>query len=231
MGLHKDNGGNGGNILVVKRGAICLEEPDPQDEHAAEQLVAQGYVHVEGDVDGRAYSKYIKKFGSVDGMITDIQWYDTKEERSVRYQGLKVGIDDGNERFVLDLGYATKPYDAFTRFAEAIDYTQPVEFTAWTDRKKDSTGFAAKQNGQIVRQKYTKGYIESGESGCPAAEENSRTGKLNFDKQRDWLLDNILENIVPKIGQQKDTVSSVEHAEPKVKKTKAKAATEDSWDN
>lgn len=222
MGLNKGNGGNGGNILVVKRGGICRES-----NHEME-----GFEHVKGDVDGEPYEKWIQKFGSVDGMVTDIKWYDTEDQYSTRYQGLKITIDDGDENFTLDLPYASKSYDAFTKFAENIDFSKPVEFIAYPDREnKDSTVFNAKQDGQMIRQKYTKAYVESGESDCPQAVENKRTGKWNFDAQRDWLLDNLLDNIVPKIANGSSS-SAVEEPAAKDKtkgKSKAAAANEDRW--
>jgi hypothetical protein len=218
MGLNKDNGGNAMNKLHVKRNAICLE--------SSKEI--EGYEYVSGEVDGRPYEKWIQKHGSVDGMITGIEWYDTADQFEARYQGLHVGIDDGKEQYVLELPYATKPYDAFSRFAENIDFTKPVEFCAWYDRAKDSTGFCAKQDGQVIRQKYTKKYIEEN-TDCPPAVENKRTGKLNFDEQRDWLLENILENIAPKI-KKSTAADTVVHAEPKAKRASASsAAEEDHW--
>jgi hypothetical protein len=205
MGLNTDSGGNAMNKLHVKRNAICLE--------SSKEI--EGYEHVTG-TDPIPYEKWVKKFGSVDGMITEIKWYDTEEQFENRYQGLHVMIDDGDEQYTLELPYATKPYDSFTRFAENIDFTKPVEFCAWYDRKSDGTGFCAKQDGQVVRQKYTRENL--GE--CPPAVQNKTTKKWNFDEQRDWLLENILENVAKKVG-------GVKHSEPKARK--AATAAGDSW--
>lgn len=218
MGLNTGNGGSGGNILYVKRGAICLET-DRETE---------GYQHVSGEVDGRPYEKWVQKHDSVDGMITKIYWYDTEEQHQVRYQGLKVDIQDGEDVFILDLPYGTKPYNAFTKFAENLDLTKPVEFCAWPDG--ESTGFTAKQDGMKVAQKYIKQYVmdHADEPGaCPVAVQNTRTQKWNFDEQHEWLLNNVLENVAPKVVQQDMQAT---HAEPKKTKAKAKAAaSDDNW--
>lgn len=216
MGLKENSNNGGGNILVVQRGALCLKSDTPID----------GYEKVEGETsDGNPYVKYVKKFGALDGMVTGINWYDTEDQYDTRFQGIKITIEDDTEHFLLDLPYASKAYDAFTRFADNIDFTKTVEFVAYPDReRKDSTVFNAKQDGQIIRQKYTKSNLGD----CPPAVENKRTGKWNFDAQREWLLDNLLENIVPKI-QGSVTKESSESGTGKGKKTKAAAASEDRW--
>lgn len=227
MGLHKESSGGGrSGKLYVKRGAI-LRESDTE---------LPGYELVSGEVDGVPYSKYIERHGGVDGMITDIRWYDTGEEYENRYQGIHVEISDDDDMHVLELPFASRPYDSFVKFAENIDFSKPIEFRAWPDKKENSTGFRAVQDGETVRQKYTKQYVidNAGEPGaCPVGVENKRTGKWNFDDQRDWLLDNLLENVVPKISRTtSSTDSAVEHDEPKIKRSKAKAASaagEDRW--
>lgn len=232
MGLNKDTGGgSGGNILTVKRGALCLES----------KTEIEGWVHIEDDVDGRPYEKWIQKFGSVDGMITEMYWYD-EQPADIRYQGIKVRIEDGDESYLLDLPYDKKAYNAFVRFAENIDFTKPVEFMAWPDREDPrATGFCAKQDGQVVRQKYTKAFVESGETDCPPAKVNKVTNKYNFADQNEWLLNNLLENVIPKLGTRMTGggEATSAHEEPKPKKGKAKgvAATastkkaEDRWAN
>lgn len=222
MGLNKQTAGSGGgNILHVKRGAICLES----------SVELEGYQYTSGEVDGTPYEKWILKNGSVDGMVTGVFWYDTAEEgdgsEKQRFQGLKVEIVDGDETYLLDLPYGKGPYDNFTKFAENIDFSKPVEFIAYPDKERPtSTVLNAKQDGQIIRQKYTKDNLGD----CPPAVQNKLTKKWNFDDQREWLLNNLLENVVPKIKQQNTGDTAVTHAEPKTKKAKAAATEgEDRW--
>jgi hypothetical protein len=229
MGLNKNNGNGGAsNIIHIKRGALCLESSEERE----------GFEHIKDEVDGVPFEKWVQKFGSLDNsMITDIKWYDTEDQYDTRFQGLKIHIHttDTDEDFLLDLPFAGKAYDAFTKLAENIDFTKPVEFLAYPDKENPkSTVFNVKQDGQQVRQKYTKAYVESGVSACPPAVQNKRTEKWNFDEQREWLLDNLLEKIVPTIPKQ----AAVEApAEPKSSQTKGKTktktmaatATEDRW--
>lgn len=187
--LHEQTTRNG-NFLSVKHGAICLESKEAKD----------GYELVEGEVNGTPYSKYIKKFQGVSGLIVGVEWY-SRESGGNNYRGLHLKLKDGGERYVLDLPFEKRPYDYFTKIAENIDYAKPITFEAWPDVKNAKPGqqvptaFVAKQDDQFVQWKYTRDNM--GE--CPEAHQ-TRTGKWNFDDQRDWLLDRIVNVVAPKVA-------------------------------
>lgn len=250
MALRKSNSSTGGNYLEIKHGGIIISAS--KDINAAakegrltdeqkEALVEQGYEEqsVFNPSENRQQMKWIKRFGTVDGLIKAITWYDTEDQQDQRYMGLKITIDDEGEIYVLGLPYAKSHYDSFVKFAEGIDFAEKVEFSAWPDtntKGKEITGFTARQNGEIVRQRHTKAEIESGVSSCPAATTN-KVGKLNFDDQRDWLLDNLNNNVIPKVVAlygEPEVHAKAEAAEeePVAKpkgKAKAKAASTDQW--
>lgn len=251
MALRKSNSSTGGNYLEIKHGGIIIsasrdinaaaKEGKLTDEQK-EALVEQGYEEhqVFNPSENRQQMKWFKKFGTVDGLIKAITWYDTEDQQEQRYMGLKITIVDDEDTYVMDLPYAKSHYDSFVKFSENIDFSQPVEFSAWPDtnsKGKDVTAFTARQNGEIIRQRHTKAEIEGGVSSCPAATTN-KVGKLNFDDQRDWLLDNLNNNVIPKVVAlygEPDEVhgkSGVVEEEPAVKtkgKAKAKAALTDQW--
>ena len=192
MALHERTE-SAGTFLTVKKGAICLERKLPETPAELERLLSEGWVEDEGDVDGRPYHKLIKKFASVDGRITKIEWYD-REVAFGRRRGLHLRLKDNGDNFTLDLAFEKKPFDFFTKVAENIDYTQPVEFIAWPDREDSKkTNFACKQNGKWVQWKYKKD--DMGE--CPPAVQSKVTGKWNFDTQREWLLERLLTVVAP----------------------------------
>lgn len=187
MALHEQRQ-NDGLFLSVKHGALCLESKEPKE----------GYELIEGEVNGDPYSKYIKKFAGLDGHITKIEWYERSGDYGT-FRGLKLTIKDKGEHYLLDLPFEKRPYDYFTKVAENIDYSKPVEFNAWPDRKganngKVPTAFAIKQDGKFVQWKYTR--EDMGE--CPPAKQ-LRTGKWSFDDQREWLLERILTVVVPHV--------------------------------
>lgn len=176
---------NDGLFLSVKHGALCLESKEPKE----------GYEFIEGEVDGEPYAKYIKRFAGMDGIITKIEWY----ERSGTYgtfRGLKIVVKDKGEVYLLDLPYEKRHYDYFTKVAENIDYSKPVEIVTWPDREKPKqTVFAIKQDGKFIQWKYTKDNMGD----CPPAKQ-LRSGKWNFDDQRDWLLENLINVVIPRVN-------------------------------
>jgi hypothetical protein len=175
---------NDGLFLSVKHGALCLESKEPKE----------GYELITGEVNGEQYAKYYKKYAGLTGRITKVEWYERAGDYGT-FRGLKLTVKDGGEHYILDLPFEKRPYDYFTKVAENIDYSKPVEFVAWPDRKHDKvTAFAIKQDGKFVQWKYTRD--DMGE--CPEAKQ-TRTGKWNFDDQRDWLLDRVLTVVAPMV--------------------------------
>ncbi len=189
MALHEQRA-NDGLFLSIKRGALCLESKEPKE----------GYELVEGEVDGQPYTKYIKKFAALDGRISKVEWYE-RDSTYGKFRGIKLHIKDQGEHYSIDLPLASRPYDYFTKVAENIDYERPVEIVAWTDKKRDvtvgghlPTAFAIKQDDKFVQWKYTR--EDMGD--CPEAKQ-TRTGKWNFDDQRDWLLERIIDVVIPHV--------------------------------
>lgn len=184
-----------GLFLAVKHGALCLESKEPKE----------GYELVEGEVNGTPYSKYIKKYAGVTGRITKVEWYEREGDYGT-FRGFKLTIKDGGEHYYLDLPFEKRPCDYFTKVAENIDYSKPVEVVAWPDRKHEKvTAFAIKQDDKFVQWKYTKD--DMGE--CPPAIQK-KTGKWSFDDQREWLLERVLQVVVPQV----DALNAFDEPEP-----------------
>lgn len=179
-----------GNFLTVKFGAICLESKEEKP----------GYEMVEGDVAGRSYRKYIRKFAGVTGLLVGLKWY-MREFDGTHFRGLQLTLKDGNEIYFLELPFEKRPFDSFCLSAENIDLTQPVRFEAYYDTKRAKpnkpvpTGFVIKQGGQMVAWNYTK----DNPGDCPQPVFNELTGKWNFDARRAWLLDRVLKVVKPQI--------------------------------
>lgn len=239
MGLENNNNGEGMNLVYVKHGGLVLESDEPREGYEKKD-------DIKNPTTGEMITKYIQKYSALTGRITNIRWYDTKDEYTFRFQGLKIIVDDGDVAYTLDLPYGKRSYDNFTKMAENIDYKQPITFIAFPDKEDpQTTVFTAKQDGNVVRQKYTKN--DPGD--CPPATENKRTGKWNFDAQRDWLLDRIHEVVIPCVQElnpdmvvaegspETDEVKSAFHddepvpAAPTRKKVKAAGAKADGWDD
>lgn len=194
MALHEQRK-NDGLFLSVKHGGLCLElKPTPETETEIANAKELGFELITGEVDGKPYAKYVHKFASMDGHITKVEWYERTGEYG-SFRGLKLMVKDGGEHYWLDLPFEKRPYDYFTKVAENIDYAKPVEMVAWPDKQHPkSTAFAIKQDGKFVQWKYTKDNMGD----CPDAKQ-LRTGKWSFDDQREWLLDNIINVVIPMV--------------------------------
>jgi hypothetical protein len=154
-----------GNFLTIKHHSICRElKPAPSTPAEKEDAIANKFqeITVENPSDVKpdgskgTVQKWVRKFGSLDGRITGLEWYD-REHSGVRYMGLKMKLKDEGETYVLDLGFGSKGYDVFTRVMEDIDYTKPIEISVWQDKKTaNGTAVLWRQGGDSLKWRYTK---------------------------------------------------------------------------
>lgn len=196
MGL-KEKTENNTAFLLVKHHSLILESKEPKE----------GYdpIEVTNPRTNEQVIKYIKRYAAVDGMVRKIEWYDTEQKFETRYMGIKIHIRDNGDYFQLELPFNSRSFDSFVKLAENIDFTKPVEFSVWHDRKQDSTAFAVKQDGIPVKWKYTKDNM--GE--CPPAVQN-KLGKWNFDDQKIWLVDNLTNVVIPHV----DALNAFDEPQP-----------------
>jgi hypothetical protein len=163
MALH-ENSPSQANFLTIKHHSICKElKPAPTSAADIEKALADGFqeITVENPSDIKAdgtkgtVQKWVRKFGSLDGKIIGLEWYD-REHSGVRYMGLKMKIRD-EDTYILDLGFGTKGYDVFTRVMEDIDYSKPIEISVWHDKKAgNATAVLWRQEGNSIKWRYTK---------------------------------------------------------------------------
>lgn len=209
MGL-KERTDNNTAYLLVKHHSLVLESKEPREGYEP--------IEVTNPKTNEQIIKYIKRYAAVDGMIKKIEWYDTKDSYSTRFMGIKIHITDNGEYFQLDLPFNSRPYDSFTKMAENIDYTKPVEFSVWHDRKQDSTAFAVKQDSVPVRWKYTKDNMGD----CPPPVQDT-FGKWSFADQRAFLHDRLMNVVIPQV----DALNAFDEPEPEYTGGEREAMVED----
>lgn len=184
-GLQEKSSGNG-IFLVVKHHSIVQESK--KEREGFEPIV------VKNPRTNETLTKYIKRYAGVEAMIKKIEWYDTEGRFDQRYRGWKIYLDADGTDCVLDISFDSRQAGRFMKLAENLDFTKPVEFSAWYDKKNDSTAFNVKQDGQSVRQKYTR----DNPGDCPPPKEKFG-GKWDYSDQEEFLYGRILNVVIPKL--------------------------------
>lgn len=181
-GLQEKN--DDGIFLQVKHGCICQESRTPRE----------GFVPIEvtNVRTGDKVTKYIKRYKGVEALVRRIEWYD-REHDGTRFMGWKLVLDANGTACTLDLPFESRVGSRFMKLAENIDFTQPIEFSAWKG-PDDKTAFSVKQNNENVPQKYTRD--EPGD--CPAPVQGFNK-KWNFDKQKEFLHARMVHVVIPRV--------------------------------
>jgi len=209
--------GEGGIFLAIKHGCICQESKTPKEKFKP--------IDVTNPRTGEVTTKFIRPYNSVEALIKRVEWYDTADRYDARYMGWKIHLDANGTGCVLDLPFESRPASRFMKLAENIDYSKPVEFRAWYDSKTESTAFFVGQRENesdehsiSVPQRYTK--ENPGECPPPVQKFN---GKWNFDDQKEFLYDRMINVVIPMV----QAVSANGHApEANGPETQAEATTE-----
>jgi len=183
MGLEEYGQGNG-TYLKIKHDCICEESKVEKD----------GYKKVEGTLqDGTPWKKWIRPYKAVSGYIDKIERYD-REHEGRKFRGWNITINDGEEHFVLDIPFSSRVNGRWMKLAESIDYTKPVRFSAWHDRKSNSTALNVQQDGVTVPQKYTR--EDPGDMPEPI---QRSSGKWDYGAQEDFLVERLLKFVIPNV--------------------------------
>lgn len=144
---------------------------------------------------GETITKYIRRYKAVEGFIKKIEYRESEFE-GVKFNSWKIHIiDDEGNLGILDLLLNSNPGTRFAKLAENLDFSKPVEFSAWHDTKDDKTAFVVRQNGQSVPQRYTK----DSPGDCPPPVPRGRAGKLDFTDQEDFLYDRMVNAVIPAV--------------------------------
>lgn len=181
-GLQERN--DDGIFLVIKHGGICQESKTPREGFAP--------IEVTNPRSGATTTKYIKRYRGVEATIKRIEWYD-REFDNTPFQGWKLILDANGTGCSLDLPFESRVGTRFAKLAENIDFSQPVEFSAWKG-SDEKTAFSVKQNGVNVPQKYTR--EDPGE--CPAPVQGFNK-KWNFDAQKQFLHERMTQIVIPRL--------------------------------
>jgi hypothetical protein len=180
----EEYGESNGTYLKIKHSCICQESKTEKD----------GYKKVEGTLkDGTPWKKWIRPYKAVSGYVDKIERYD-REHEGRKFRGWNITINDEGTRYFLDIPFDSRVNGRWMKLAESIDYNKPVRFSAWHDKKSDSTALNVQQDGVSVPQKYTR----EEPNGLPEPIQRS-SGKWDYGAQEDFLVERLIKFVIPNV--------------------------------
>lgn len=134
-------------------------------------------------------TKHVQRFDGVEGLVIDAEWYDRTDNGGTRYVGYVLTVDIGEEVILLDFPYPKSSFRTLVRHGANINWSKPVEFSAWkskTPNGKDACAVCFWQVGPDGKRATIKAaHTKENPNGCP---EPKRTlGKWDFRDQDVWL--------------------------------------------
>lgn len=189
MGLITSTGRNT-TFLVIKHNSLCLESNVPQEGYEP--------VDVTNPQTNEVTTKFIKKFDGVWGYLDSIEWHDTEQKYKTRFRSWKVTLRDGADLFTLefplkDPNKFSPTFTVFAMFAGNIDFTQPVSFHAWHDKREDRLAFGARQGEVWVPRMFTK----KNPGDCPFPEAGELGGG-SWQATNLFLRNYVVNTVIPK---------------------------------
>lgn len=183
MALEEYGEGNG-IFLKIKHGCLCEESKTERE----------GYKKAEGTLqDGTPWKKWYRPYKAVAGYVNKVERYD-REHGGRKFRGWNIHIDADGTNCVLDIPFDSRVNSRWMKLAEAIDYTKPVRFSAWQDRKTDTIAFNVQQDGVSVPQKYTR--EDPGQMPEPV---QRSSGKWDYGAQEDFLTERMIKFVIPAV--------------------------------
>lgn len=171
-------------FLVIKHYSLCEESKTERAGFAP--------VKVTNPRTDDSSTKYIKRYNAVEAFVKSIEFRDVTYDEN-RYMSWKLSLNADGTPCVLEIPFSSIVSTRFMKMAENIDFSKPVEFSAWKSQD-DKTAFSVKQDGENVPQKYTR----DNPGDCPEPTQN-RTGKWNYDAQTDFLYEQMMNVVLPKV--------------------------------
>lgn len=182
-------------LLTVKYHSIC--EVSRKERNGFEMI------KVPDISTGEEITKYVKRYDTIEAMVTNIEWRDTKQQYDTRFQSWRIHLRNADgDRAVLEIPFKTNACDRLMKLAENIDFSKPVEFRAWCDSsgKKDKTAFYvgqrendADEKSVTVPQKYTRANMGN----CPEAVQG--IDGWSYSAQLQYLHGQMMNVVIPRV--------------------------------
>ncbi len=138
------------------------------------------------------------KFNTVTGLVTGLVKYDTEKKYPTRYFGFKLHLQDGMDKYVLDMPYQSQLLRRFLRAAPNMHWVAPLSITIFKGKKQnggEEMGVWFQQQGETVKAYFTR----ENPRGMPAAIFHKDTDEWDFRDQHRWLIERLKTETIPDI--------------------------------
>lgn len=208
MALTENN--KSGGVKFLKIADYSIAEKYSSEQEGWEVLKTQ-------DNTGKEYTSWIKRYRTVDGLITKIEFTKrTLPGTTTELSSWNIHLFDNtlNERYVLSIPATSPAASRFVKLAENIDPTLPVEIAAWKDTSdaKPKQAFMVKQVGNNVPQKYSikdnalSDYSNPDWKDAPALVIR-RNGDKDWGAIEDFLFERMETVVIPRFSQNEEVVA------------------------
>lgn len=174
--------------LHIFEGRLC-------EKRATEHPGFVRYESTFGHSKGRTW--YIKEYDYILGYLTGLQKVEKETLEGKRYHVLHFTFNNGSDlEAILEVPLKSDFTSRFAKCCENINFSKPLQVSAFIDRKTRRNAIVFRQLGEIVPQKYT---MEQ-PNGLPQWERDPVTGE--YDTRAYWhFLFNIIGNhAIPEIA-------------------------------
>jgi hypothetical protein len=139
---------------------------------------------------------------TVDGRIVRLQ-AKVDQFNGEEIRKLTITLNDGGQLINVDINEKSRYWQYFMYALPNIDMTKPVELMPWdftpAGEKKPKTGMTVKQGGNKVPPAFTR--ESPGKLPPPTEAEFDGKIRLDFFKQRQWLIENVLPEATDRINE------------------------------
>ena len=142
---------------------------------------------------------YEKRYDFVEGYITDVKYVSREDSNTGKtYHNMNVHLTDGSDSYVIVFGKKSNAANAVMQTLPNVDLEKKVRFELKYDSVDEKTTLFVKQNGAVVKWKWTK----DNPGKKPAWKAVVIDGETKYDRTDEFnFFETVLEYLRPKMKQ------------------------------
>lgn len=170
------------SFLKIIDGSICAKSSTPQE----------GYVefNTTNPTNGQPVQYFVRRYTAVSGKFVSLKRADIPEKH---IKGWNLGLRDEAGNFYIFFKEGAITTNRLLKVFENLNLDEEITVKAWKNKEDGKPAIVFEQNGKNVPQKY-------GKDNLPEPKKR-RNGEWDYSAQDDFLLSNMLDNVLPNLPQ------------------------------